>query len=112
MKTILRYSCVTALFMLTINQAAAESLRCKNAIVIEGDSKAEVLQKCGEPVFIDSYCENSQRNSQGSNNAGGKNQRCENIDVWSYNPGTGKFLTNLYFAQGKLREMRYGKRIE
>jgi hypothetical protein len=36
--------------------ASAESLRCSNGIVAEGDSRIAVAYKCGEPTLRDSYC--------------------------------------------------------
>jgi hypothetical protein len=36
--------------------AVAESLRCKNGIAAEGDSRLAVFYKCGEPALRDNYC--------------------------------------------------------
>jgi hypothetical protein len=34
----------------------AESLRCNGDLAQVGDAKASVLQKCGTPVFVESFC--------------------------------------------------------
>ncbi|GGY70047.1 hypothetical protein GCM10011613_13050 [Cellvibrio zantedeschiae] len=90
----------------------AESLRCNGDIVEVGDAKVDVYRKCGEPVLKDSYCERTPIKIKQSNGNYDLIERCENIDVWTYNPGKGQFWTNLYFSQGRLREMRYGDRVE
>jgi hypothetical protein len=90
----------------------AESLRCKGDIVQVGDTKSEVTVKCGDPEMTDSFCEKFQQKIRNSDGTFSFFQSCENVDIWTYNPGKGQFWTNLYFAQGKLREMRYGKRVD
>ncbi|MES2676643.1 MAG: DUF2845 domain-containing protein [Pseudomonadota bacterium] len=92
--------------------ANAESLRCKGDIVDIGDTKAEVIVKCGQPELIDSYCEKSAKKIRQSDGTLTLVESCENVDVWTYNPGKGQFWTNLYFAEGELREMRYGDRVK
>lgn len=102
-----------ALFCLLITAPVnAESLRCKGDIVDIEDSKAEVLKKCGEPELIDSFCEKSVRQIRQADGGLVALESCENVDIWTYSPGKGQFLTNLYFSQGKLREMRYGDRVQ
>jgi hypothetical protein len=99
-------------FFTTSQFALAESLRCKGDIVDIDDTKAEVLTKCGAPVITDSFCEKFMQKIQRSDGTQTQIESCENVDIWTYNPGAGQFLTNLYFAQGKLREMRYGDRVK
>ncbi|WP_053094166.1 DUF2845 domain-containing protein [Cellvibrio sp. pealriver] len=102
------------------NTALGESLRCKNKLVHIGDSKAEVIDKCGSPLMIDSFCQpiatsnQSQGVQYGDNNVQNNIviQACENIDIWTYEPRKGKFTTHLYFAQGQLRGIRYGDRVD
>jgi hypothetical protein len=91
--------------------AAAETLRCKGDIVQVGDTKAEVTQKCGSPASTDSFCKKVERTIKHSDGKVSFFETCENVDVWTYNPGKGQFWTNLYFAEGQLREMKYGSRV-
>lgn len=90
----------------------AESLRCHGDIIEVGDAKVDVLRKCGEPVLKDTYCEKTPIRIKRIDGNWDTVERCENVDVWTYNPGKGQFWTNLYFTEGKLREMRYGERVE
>lgn len=80
----------------------SETLLCKNDFVQLGDSKASVLFKCGEPMLKDSYCKS------GGDPA---NEDCATIDNWTYNPGSGQFLTTLKFYQGEVIAIEYGDRI-
>lgn len=92
--------------------SAAESLRCKTDIVQIGESKADIFTKCGQPQLTDTFCEKTQRRFLKDDGSAGFVESCENIDVWTYNPGKGQFWTHLYFEKGKLREMKYGDRVE
>ncbi len=35
----------------------AESLRCGSQLAHIGETKADIMEKCGDPVMTDSYCE-------------------------------------------------------
>lgn len=99
--------------------ATADSLRCDGQLAKIGETKAEIIDKCGEPVMTDQYCEplaNAQPQGvqSGSNNVQNNIaiNSCENVDIWTYNPGSGKFWTNLHFRRGELIFIRYGGRIK
>ncbi|MBM3114810.1 DUF2845 domain-containing protein [Jeongeupia naejangsanensis] len=94
--------------------AFADSFRCQNNLVSLGDSRAEVLQKCGEPFVRDSFCESRQATTAPLPNGGtvvNVNQ-CESVDEWTYNPGSGKFLTTLRFESGRLSGIKLGDRAK
>jgi len=101
--------CFAVLFTHVVN---AESLRCHGDIVELGDAKVDVFRKCGEPVLKDNYCEKTPVRIKQADGSYEIIERCDYIDVWTYNPGKGQFWTNLYFSEGKLREMRYGDRVQ
>jgi len=95
--------------------AHAGSLNCKGGFAETGDSKGSVLFKCGEPMLKDSFLKHAQKVISSSNN---KSKRivhpvtqCESIDEWTYNPGSGQFLTTLQFERGVLVSIKYGARI-
>lgn len=98
----------------------AESLRCKTKLTHIGDTKAEVLDKCGSPIMTDNFCQPVATTTQPQGIQNGDNNvqnniaiaTCENVDIWTYNPGKGKFLTHLYFARGQLQSIRYGDRVK
>jgi hypothetical protein len=110
MKAILSLS---ASFLLALPLwAQAESLRCNNDIVDLGDTKIDVYRMCGEPSFKDTICEKIPYKLKQNDGNYSLTERCQNIEIWTYNPGKGQFWTNLYFEEGKLREMKYGDRVE
>ncbi len=95
----------------------AESLRCGTKLIHIGETKAEVVERCGEPIATDSYCEPiALTNTQGVQIGDNSIQNniainsCTDIDIWTYKPGSGKFITTLYFSQGHLQAIRYGSR--
>ena len=90
----------------------AESLRCKGDIVDIGDTKIDVYRMCGEPSFKDTVCEKVPYRLKQRDGNYSLSEQCQNIEIWTYNPGKGQFWTNLYFEEGKLREMKYGDRVE
>lgn len=97
----------------------ADSLRCKTKLAHIGDTKAEIIDKCGEPVMTDSFCQPISVNTPQGVQVGNNNVQnniaiatCENVDIWTYNPGTGKFKTHLYFTRGHLQSIRYGDRVK
>lgn len=98
--------------ILLSGSAHAESLRCRGDIVEVGDVKVDVYRKCGEPVFKDNYCKTAPIRVKQADGSYSLFEHCENVEVWTYNPGKGQFWTNLYFVRGQLREMRYGERVE
>ncbi len=103
---------ICSLISITSLSAHAESLHCNRDIVEINDTKVDVLRKCGEPFLKDTFCEKTAARVRMDNGDYTLVERCENVDIWTYNPGKGQFWTNLYFAEGKLREMRYTDRVK
>ncbi len=102
------------------NYSLAETLRCKTKLAQIGDTKADVLSKCGDPIMTDNYCQpvpvtvQPQGVQNGDNNVQYNTAiaTCVNVDIWTYNPGKGKFMAHLYFSQGELQNIRYGDRVK
>lgn len=109
-----------AIFATYTNISFAESLRCNTKLTQIGDTKSEVLDKCGDPVMTDNFCQPVAVTTQPQGIQNGNNNvqnniaiaTCESIDIWTYNPGKGKFITHLYFARGQLQSIRYGDRVK
>ena len=94
--------------------ASADSFRCANGLVGNGDSKAAVLGKCGEPAMRDSFCKAAPPaiTRDGANpDLSVTVQPCVNVDLWTFNPGKGRFLTTLTFEDGVLTAIEQGARI-
>jgi len=98
----MKVCCGGAMLLLCL-PVAAEGMRCNNHLINTGDTKAAVLQKCGDPMLKDEYC----RTAAISQTA----VECEKIETWTYNPGSGKFLTTLKFSRGKIISIEYGERV-
>lgn len=101
-------------------RALAQSLRCNGDLASIGDSKASVLQKCGEPLLKDQFCrpvtESASSRSDGGSGSGSSSANitinaCQPVDEWTYNPGYGQFMTMLQFESGELKRIRYGDRV-
>lgn len=93
----------------------AQSLRCNGDLAQLGDAKASVLQKCGQPFFAESFCKPADQVVLPSASAGTATVNilpCEQVDEWSYNPGSGQFITILRFEGGVITSIRYGDRVK
>lgn len=93
----------------------AQSLRCHGDLAQVGDSKASVLRKCGEAFFTESFCMRPDQLFQSHASLGAATEYfpwCERVDEWSYNPGSGQFITILRFHAGALILIRYGDRVK
>jgi hypothetical protein len=95
----MRLLIATAL-MLSISVAAGalSTLRCGTALISIGDSMAEVLLKCGEPLT---------RDNVGVKYVGSTEMF---VELWAYNFGYGRFLKLLTFEAGRLVTIENGGR--
>ena len=101
-----------SIFMAT--HAEAQTLRCGNGVIGAGDTKAAVLQKCGEPVMKDTFCKAAEPQTVVNPQTATTIVNvlpCENVDDWTYNPGQGKLMTTLRFREGTLRAITDGDRV-
>lgn len=100
-------TCAALTALLSALPAGAETMRCGSGYIVQiGNSKTDVLQNCGEPVMRDTFCGTPATGS--AQPAIGTT--CSNVDEWTYNPGTGQFMTTLRFVEGRLQSIRYGSR--
>ena len=103
------------------NVGAASGFRCGTRLVSEGDTRAEVIQKCGEPTFVDAWEEELiQRDFGAVRNYDSRTGRYEEsrepflvkiqvkIDLWTYNLGPTQFTRYLRFENGILKEISTG----
>ncbi len=98
-----RWIMAVGLLSLWVAPSYGDALRCNNQVVREGDSKAEVLAACGQPVLKESNC-----------GVGGKNKKgaCRRVEAWVYQVRRGALTTYLQFERGKLVAIDYGKRVQ
>ena len=113
MRSIRWVSAYFALFgLMGAFSASAQSLKCKNDFSQIGDSKAAIVQKCGEPIYKDSFCKPVDANVRPGATGTVVAPPCETVDEWTYNPGYGQFMTTLRFESGVLKSVRYGDRVK
>jgi len=125
-----RYSRVSAIFLQSVFLAALTILgtaeysfafRCGTSLVSEGDTRAEVAHKCGDPDYIDSWEEERiSRDFRGERSYDPRTRSYRynrepflvkekvKIDVWTYNLGATEFTRYLTFENGILTEITTG----
>lgn len=94
----------TLFFLLIMISYASQSyaLRCGNKLVEINDRKHAVLRKCGEPTYTDSYIQAISPY---------RPHHTQQIDVWTYNFGSNRFMQELLFRNGRLyriNDLDYG----
>ncbi len=89
------------------HRAMAEGLRCGVNLVEIGEVKAEVIEKCGAPITIDSFCRNEYYHGRF-----GYEAFCHNVDLWTFNFGVGTFLINVEFEEGRVSNISHGDRVK
>lgn len=88
--------------LLAASPVAVSAMRCGNKIVGEGDTKAEVLAKCGQPLLREYIGEDVEIEY----GYGTYSKRI--VEEWTYNFGPSKFMPILHFRGNKLIEIRNG----
>ncbi|WP_455221074.1 DUF2845 domain-containing protein [Kaarinaea lacus] len=123
--------CLAVLLLAAMSSVsyAQANMRCGSKVISVGDSKAEVLLKCGEPLLKEAVAvkEESKRinipltseTDNGAQDAAtnanpAEVQRKESItktvDQWTYNQGSGRLLKILTFEGGELVDIATGDR--
>ena len=122
----------TAMLFVVLSPAQADGMRCGTKLVVAGDTKLEVLKKCGEPDFTEtikmlktskevnlserSGTNLTSRHSSLSSHHGGQSgitlgtETIEAIEQWSYNRGPTQFIKLLTFRGGRLESVEEAER--
>jgi hypothetical protein len=122
MDTCGKYAIVIVAFLCVFGSVeTATAFRCGTQLVGEGDTRAEVIQKCGESTFVDSWEEELiQRDFGAFRNYDPRTGRYEGsrepilvkvqvkIELWTYNLGSTQFTRYLRFENGILKEITTG----
>jgi hypothetical protein len=77
---------------------------CSEQVVSVGDTKSDVLAKCGEPAWKDTHEEAFQERLD----SGLERRVYVIVDEWTYNLGPDRFVRILTFRNGKLADIRTG----
>ena len=116
-KRILFFLLLPSLILLNNSMAADRYLRCQGRLVSIGDTKEEVLDKCGKPDKRDQWVED--QNSTISQIYDYKTERYMapkvikqpiQMERWTYNMGPNKFIRYLYFQNDELIKIETGER--
>ena len=96
---------VGILLLVFASIANGDSFRRGNRVVSTGDSKMEVISKCGPP----DDSETVSYNTEGSVSSGGSvDLRTKKVDKLYYNCGNGRFTRVLTLIDGKLVRIENG----
>ena len=91
------------------NAASADTMRCGQRIVTDGDSTYDVRMRCGEPAMANRRTE--YRGQRVWVNGRSFEQMVEVVvEEWTYDFGPHKFVQYLTFEQGKLISVVAGPR--
>jgi hypothetical protein len=97
-----------ALLLLLVTAAAgtaqADALRCGNKLVTEGDARAEVSNKCGEPTDVDHSTVMVQPTTwvHGRPVVAGNGLIEVVVETWLYNLGPHQFMRRVRFQDGRV----------
>jgi hypothetical protein len=84
-------------------QTEPAARECSEQIVSVGDSKADVLAKCGEPSLKDTHVEEFREKLDGATRT-----VFVTVEEWTYNLGPSRFVRILTFRNSKLSGIRTG----
>ena len=93
----------------------AFAFRCEDKLVSRGDTKFEVLSKCGEPTWtekrtvkrIETFYDDASPGNQRHRNPGAIVVPVE-VEEWTYNLGPGRLIQILTFENGRLVKVENG----
>jgi hypothetical protein len=116
---------IVFLIIMTFVATAGPSFafRCGTSLVSKGERKPEVIHKCGEPDYIDSWEEERISKDYSSGREYDPKalsylryrqpllvKEYVRIDVWTYNLGPNRFIRYLIFENEILTEITIGER--
>ena len=113
----LLYFLSICILVILINHPAY-GLRCRGSIVSIGDTKLQVIDKCGEPDHIefweeerikkDHYYSDDQDRSYRGYREPFLVKEYVRIEEWTYNRGPTTFIRYLLFENGRLKKINLG----
>jgi hypothetical protein len=86
----------------------AFAFRCGTALIVEGDTRSEVLAKCGEPTDVVELRSVFRRPMIWTNGRPyfiGRDYMEVPVEAWVYNLGPNKFMRRLRFEGGVVAEI-------
>lgn len=89
---------------------AVESLRCGSNLVQIGDTKAEVLSRCGEPALREKIRRGTSARKSKAKSGSTAEERYREDEQWTYNLGPQDFHYTLTFEGMELKAIGRGGR--
>lgn len=89
--------------------ARADSLRCEGGLVSEGDSKLDLLGKCGPPTLREAETEERSKvrvSADGRSTTG--RATAVTVERWTYNFGPRQFVQHVTLEGGRVRSVARG----
>ncbi len=87
---------LTLLLLLLLSASVrAKTLCCGSSLIMRGNFAVEVLEKCGEPDFIDQW----------QQNVTSPHRAVPNVEQWYYNFGSSQLVQILEFREGVLERI-------
>jgi hypothetical protein len=100
---------VAALCLLPFSGARADSLECDGRRVSPGDTKVDLLGKCGEPTARDERTEERQTATVDKSSQTGEARKVtEVVETWLYDFGPQRFVQYVTLTGGKVRAVKSG----
>lgn len=87
--------------------AFGDSFRCNNVVFLDGDSRADLLVKCGEPNYEDVIEEKTEGESASDQRFLLKRKY---VVEWYYNCGENQFIKIVTIEGGKIISIRNGQK--
>lgn len=97
------------LLLCVFGSSSAWAFRCGTDLVTKGDSRYEVLSKCGSPFLKEQWQELKTLERSKHHHSRIVTQAIT-IEEWAYNLGSAKFIQYLRFVDGRLVKVESGRR--
>ncbi|MFC3908623.1 DUF2845 domain-containing protein [Legionella dresdenensis] len=89
--------------LLAMYTLSSYAMRCGTSLVLEGDSKYSVQNKCGDPLAKDVYHDPVYIYNEFGYAVG---MTTNNFEVWTYQESPNEFRYQLLFQDGELKSIR------
>ena len=96
---------LTLMFMMPCSDTYSATLGCAGGIISDGDTRADVLAKCGEPDWKETHYEEIiDRPDPGT-----RRKVLITVEEWTYNFGPTQFTRIVTLKNGRVTDIRTGK---
>ena len=101
-------SAMAAVVLLAAPEARADSFRCAGGIVAVGDSKLDLLGKCGRPTLQDGRLDEHAVSRVGTDGTVAGRKAYVTVETWSYDFGPEQFTYSVTLDGGRIVRIERG----